>query len=61
MEYEAECFMITELVKIYISLADIDIHQFNFMIFIEQNDLGIEYEGLIKQVAYEYAYKQSYG
>ena len=61
MEYQADCFMITELVKIYISLTDIDIHQFNYMQFIEQNDLDLAYEDLIKQIAFDYAYQESFG
>lgn len=61
MEYQADCFMITELVRIYISLLDIDIHEFNFMQFIEQNNLDMSYQDLIKEIAFEYAYQESYG
>lgn len=61
MEYQADCFMITELVRIYISLIDIDIQEFNYIQFIEQNELDFAYEDLIKQVASDYAQQVSFG
>ena len=61
MEYEADYFTMTELVRIYISLTDIDIHEFNYMQFIEQNNLDMSYQDLIKEIAFEYAYQESYG
>ncbi|MDT2493404.1 ImmA/IrrE family metallo-endopeptidase [Enterococcus avium] len=61
MEYEADYFMMVELVKIYIYLADIDINQFNYMQFMEQSELDLRYQDQVKQIAYEYARQELYG
>ncbi|ROZ43616.1 ImmA/IrrE family metallo-endopeptidase [Enterococcus avium] len=61
MEYEADYFMMVELVKIYIYLADIDINQFNYMQFMEQSELDLRYQDQVKQIAYEYARHELFG
>lgn len=54
MEYQAERFMLSELLKIYVSMTGMDIQDFDFMKFIEQNDLDPNYQDIIKELAQQY-------
>ncbi|MCI1903882.1 MAG: ImmA/IrrE family metallo-endopeptidase [Enterococcaceae bacterium] len=54
MEYQAERFMLSELLKIYVSMTGMDIQDFDFMKFIEQNGLDPNYQDVIKELAHTY-------
>lgn len=49
-EYEADTFMIEELVEKYMSVNNIDIEQINYVNFIVDNDLSTSYIPMLRKI-----------
>lgn len=49
-EYEADTFMIEELVEKYMSVNNIDIEQINYVNFIVDNDLSTSYIPMLQKI-----------
>lgn len=50
MEYEADRFMIEKLLDRYIAKSELEPHNINYMKFIEDNNLSIRFEPLVKEL-----------
>lgn len=50
MEYEADCFMIENLLDSYIAKSELEPHNINYMKFIEDNNLSVRFEPLVKEL-----------
>ncbi|MBF0757374.1 ImmA/IrrE family metallo-endopeptidase [Ligilactobacillus murinus] len=59
-EYEADKFMISELVEAYISANDIDITQINYVNFILDNDLDSSYIPVLQKILYTKSKNKNY-
>lgn len=50
MEYEADRFMIENLLDSYIAKSELEPHNINYMKFIEDNNLSVRFEPLVKEL-----------
>lgn len=50
MEYEADCFMIENMLDSYIAKSELEPNNINYMRFIEDNNLSIRFEPLVKKL-----------
>ncbi|HBC2646162.1 TPA: ImmA/IrrE family metallo-endopeptidase, partial [Enterococcus faecium] len=50
MEYEADRFMIEKLLDRYIAKSELEPHNINYMKFIEDNNLSVRFEPLVKEL-----------
>lgn len=50
MEHEADCFMLKEEVKNYLSCNDIDKDNFNAINFLQTNGLSLKFESDVKKI-----------
>nr|WP_242704559.1 ImmA/IrrE family metallo-endopeptidase [Enterococcus sp. 665A] len=56
MESEAEQYMIKTMLDQYLSAPDIDVLHFNYMKFIENNELDPKYEYVVREMVLDYLY-----
>jgi Zn-dependent peptidase ImmA (M78 family) len=60
MEYEADCYLIKEILDNYMVAADLEPHQVNYMKFIESTEIDSKFEPLVKELLNTYVYNTLY-
>jgi Zn-dependent peptidase ImmA (M78 family) len=60
MEYEADCYLVKEILDNYMNAADLEPHQVNYMKFIESTEIDSKFEPLVKDLLSTYVYNTLY-
>lgn len=60
MEYEADCYLVKEILDNYMIEADLEPRQVNYMKFIEATELDSKFEPFVKELLSTYVYNTLY-